>query len=434
MSRLVYNGLLRIFKPLIFSYLKNKKKQRGRDFDMHHPERFGLYPADRPRIYAPVWIHAVSLGETRACQPLVRLLLDNGFPVLLTHMTDTGRAQGAKLFSEDIAKGSLVQAWIPYDFPDAVNGFFAHWKPRCGVLIEREVWPNLVYTAKQLNIPMVLVSARFSEKSAKFVNSLGGVLKDSYKSLNLILSQSFLDNKHFESIGISSQVTGNLKFDLDIPEDQIELGKETKKQLNRQVVVIASTRDGEEQMFIKDIIQIKKENPVAQNPLYVIIPRHPERFAEVEHLLKKSPLTFARRTDNPQADSLNSIDVLFGDTMGELFFYYGLADYSIVAGSFGDFGGQNHIEACAAGVPVIVGPHTQNFEKSVDDAIIEGVARRAENTYQALTLANTLLSQPDQLSVMARTAKQWLALHQGVSKRIFDYLLPFISDKKRIES
>ncbi|WP_028884304.1 3-deoxy-D-manno-octulosonic acid transferase [Taylorella asinigenitalis] len=431
MSRMIYNGLLRMFKPLIFSYIKNKKKKRGSDFDMHHPERFGLYSTSKPRIYAPVWVHAVSLGETRACQPLVRLLLDNGFPVLLTHMTDTGRAQGAKLFSEDIAKGSLVQAWIPYDFPEAVGGFFGHWKPRCGILIEREVWPNLVHYASQLNIPMVLVSARFSEKSSKLVNSLGGVLKNSYKSLKLILSQSFLDNQHFESIGINSQVTGNLKFDLKIPHDQIDLGKQKKVLLKRPVVVIASTRDGEEQMFIKDIVQLKKDKQNEQLPLYIIIPRHPERFAEVEHLLKKSPLSFSRKSDNPSEQTLNEIDVLFGDTMGELFYYYGMADCSIIAGSFGDFGGQNHIEACAAGVPVIVGPHTHNFEKSVNDAIIEGVARRAENTQQALVLANSLISQPEQLEIMGKTAKQWLALHQGVSKKIFNLILPYISDRKK---
>ncbi|ETD70776.1 3-deoxy-D-manno-octulosonic acid transferase [Pelistega indica] len=452
MNQFLYTLLLRLAKPIILNILEKKAKKAGGLWDIRGNERFGIYPKKeniKPvseqsdfdvrghqfEFKNPIWVHAVSLGETRAAQPFVRILLDQGHPVLLTHTTSTGRAQGARQFSEDIGEGRLVQAWMPYDLPEAVDGFLTHWMPRCGILIEREVWPNMVLSAACQKIPMILASARFSESSAKQVKLLGGVLLEAYKKLSLILAQTQQDAERLESIGLPMpKVIGNLKFDVDISMQQVDLGAMLRQSINRHVVVIASTREGEEQVFIQGISQLKAANANVTNeadkqllPLYVIIPRHPQRFAQVEEILKKSSLTYVRRTDNPSDKDIRQADVLFGDSLGEMFYYYGLADVAIIGGSFGDFGGQNHIEACAVGVPVIVGPHTKNFEKAVNDALIEGAARRTDSEHNALLLANALLNDDEQRKQMGKAGKQWLTLHQGVSQRLYSILHAYLN-------
>lgn len=442
MNQFFYTLLLRILKPVVLMILERKAKKAGGNWDIRGPERFGVYPkAPAPELEEteqedfpvkayhfefkrPVWVHAVSLGETRAAFSFIRILLDHGHPVLLTHTTATARMLGARLFSEEIGAGRLVQAWFPYDFPEAVEGFLSHWKPRCGILIEREVWPNLMAEAVRQDVPMILASARFSENAMKQVKMVGGVLEKAYHQLTLILAQSHQDAERFMEIELPKPaVIGNLKFDLDVSVQQHMMGRQIHDHLGRHIVVIASTREGEEQVFIQNIMS---ERPAQNPPLYVIVPRHPQRFAQVESLLQKTTLRYVRRSDNPTDEQIEQADVLFGDTLGEMFFYYGMADVAIVAGSFGDFGGQNHIEACAVGVPVIVGPHTKNFEKSVEDAIIEGAARRTDSEHSALVLAHQLLKDEEQRLQMGKAGKQWLQLHQGVSQRLYKKLLPYL--------
>ncbi|MDO5679036.1 MAG: 3-deoxy-D-manno-octulosonic acid transferase [Pelistega sp.] len=469
--------------PILLKLLERRARKAGGYWDIRGPERFGIYKNSQPvssvddqqadfevnayrfQFRSPVWVHAVSLGETRASQPLVRLLLDQGYPVLLTHMTATGRDQGARSFAEDIGAGRLVQAWIPYDLPEAVEGFFAHWKPRCGILIEREVWPNLLRAAKKHQIPMVLASARFSDSALKQANLLGVVAREAYQSLHSILAQSQQDVERLQELGLNKiEIVGNLKFDVNISMNQVEMGRIAHAHLQRPIVTIASTRDGEENLFIEAILarqrQVDSDRKLAlkeaqahapkqqvkvnrhcdtltvtdtdisaiKKALYVIVPRHPERFSEVEALLRKSELNYVRRSDNPSDEQLMQADVLLGDTLGEMFFYYGLSDIAIVAGSFADFGGQNHIEACAVGVPVIVGPHTQNFAKYVEDAIVEGAARRVRHPIEAIVLAHSILEDAELLHNMGQAGKQWLALHQGVSQRIYRMIQPLLGN------
>lgn len=450
MSPYSYTLLLRLVSPLMLWLLERRAKKAGGHWDIRSPERFGKYknsvvptPIDdqqadfevnayRFQFTEPVWVHAVSLGETRACQPLVRLLLDQGYPVLLTHMTATGRAQGARLFLEDIGMGRLVQTWVPYDLPEAVEGFFAHWKPRCGILIEREVWPNLLKIAKQQEIPMVLASARFSVSAQKQANFLGAVAREAYQGLDRVLAQSHQDAERLREYGVEHvEVVGNLKFDLNISSNQLEMGRTMREHLARPVIAVASTRDGEEAMFIEAILnRLRHQGASELEPIYVIVPRHPERFSEVETFLRKSALSYVRRSDNPSDEQLAKAQLLLGDSIGEMFFYYGLSDIAIVAGSFADFGGQNHIEACAVGVPVVVGPHTQNFEKYVEDAIVEGAARRVQNASEAVVLANSIIANPELLNTMGQAGKQWLALHQGVSQRIFKMIKPLLGSSR----
>lgn len=447
MNRFCYTCLLKVVAPIMLALLARKAKRAGGVWEIRAPERFGRYEGVAPALQSSavaaaddevavvldfkraVWVHAVSLGETRAAQPLIQALLDQGLPVLLTHMTATGRAMGASFFEAYIRSGQLRQAWIPYDLPRAVKGFLDYWQPRCGILIEREIWPNLLAEAKAQQIPMVLVSARFSAASLKQARRLGSVLKEAFTSLALILAQSAEDQQRLQDYGLAGvQLAGNLKFDVKVPVSLVQQARQFKQQLQRPVVVIASTREGEEWMFLESIktAVLPQSLTSAPPPLYVLVPRHPERFEEVAQVLDTSGLSYCRRSSQPSPQALSHCHVLLGDSLGEMFFYYGLADVVIVGGSFADFGGQNNIEPSALALPVLVGPHTANFKQAVVDAIAAGATRRCESALEAIAMAQQLLAEPAQAQAMGQAAEQWLAQHRGATERTMQYLQPFL--------
>lgn len=433
MNRFIYTALLKAASPLIFKLLERKAKRAGGSWEIRAPERFGQYanaalPDAGDAVFdfqRPVWVHAVSLGETRAAQPLIQALLDQNLPVLLTHMTATGREMGASLFERYTVSGQLRQAWVPYDLPAAVDGFLKHWQPRCGILIEREVWPNLLAGAAQQRIPMLMVSARFSESSLKQARWMGSALKDAFSSLQLILAQTPEDEERLQSYGLKQlKLAGNLKFDVTVAESLVKQARDLKEQLQRPIVVIASTREGEEAMFIEALSN--QANNESTSILYVLVPRHPQRFAEVKSLLDKSSLSYRCRSEQPSLDELKHCQVFLGDSLGEMFFYYGLADVAIIGGSFAELGGQNNIEASAVGVPVILGPHTANFKQAVEDSILAGATLRRANAQEAIIEAEQLVNNAAQREAMSQAAKQWLTQHRGATERTMNYLQPFL--------
>jgi 3-deoxy-D-manno-octulosonic-acid transferase len=460
MNRFFYTATLRMASPLLLWWLQRRARKAGGVWDIRGPERFGRYterqqagPHDEDEGYAesvfdfarPVWVHAVSLGETRAAQPLVQALLDQGLPVLLTHFTETGRSIGGKLFAPAINTGRLCQAWMPYDFPEAVQGFLDYWKPRCCILIEREIWPNMVAQTKKQNIPVIVASARFSPASLRRGQLLGSVLRKALTSIDLILTQTHIDAARLAEIGVKrTRVVGNLKFDLRISPEQSHMGQVARRHIGRSVIVIASTREGEDELFTRAIAEVKKTYQASRDeqggadrqgasgidpkrmPLFVLVPRHPQRFDLVAGYLADDGLSVCRRSTFPTDNELRTADVLLGDSVGEMFFYYGLADVAIVAGSFAELGGQNHIEASALGLPVIVGPHTRNFQQSVEDALAEGAARRAQTPSEAIGLALRILENPELRLGMSRAAKEWLSLHEGATDRIMSALQPYL--------
>lgn len=375
-----------------------------------------------PADTAPVWVHAVSLGETRAAQPLLRALLDEGLPVLLTHMTATGRAEGARLFPEAIASGQLRQVWLPYDFPGATRRFMRLWRPRCGLLIEREIWPNLLAAARKAGVPMALVSARYSASSLRQAARMGSVMREALGGLDRVLAQTPQDAARLEQAGAPTPiVTGNLKFDLMLPAAQVQDGQSWRARQGRPVISIASTREGEDAFFID---AIKRLGGAPGGPLFILIPRHPQRFDEAAALLASAGLPFVRRGagGEPGADTA----VLLGDTLGEMAFYYAASDVAIVAGSFAPLGGQNLIEACAAGVPTIVGTHTFNFQQAAEDAIAAGAVLRAPDASGAVEIALELLADHSRRQTIGEAARAWSASHAGASARTMHALAPLL--------
>lgn len=390
-------------------------------------ERFGHYgagPADGKR---PVWIHALSLGETRAAQPLVHSLLDRRLPVLLTHMTATGRREGSNLFAGAIERGQLRQAWLPYDLPGACRRFLKAMAPRCGVLIEREVWPNLVHEANTLGVPMVLASARLSERAARDSHRAGRVLQDAYAGLNRVLAQTDADAARLRGAGARSvEVCGNMKFDASVSEHQIARGRAWRAAWNCPVITLASTHEGEEAAFAQALAA--RTASMAEPALLVVVPRHPERFDAVAAQLAEAGLAVARRTVlDPLQPLPAGTQVLLGDTMGEMAAYYGASDVAIVAGGFVAQGGQNLIEACAAGTPVVVGPHARHFQQATEEAIAAGAALRTADAASALAAALDLLGNLPTRNAMSRAGLEYVARHTGAVARIMQAMAPLLS-------
>jgi len=491
MAQQAYTLLLRLLSPFIWGWMYWRARRAGGVWQIFSAERFGSYalPWDGE---APLWVHAVSLGETRAAHSLIVSLLSRGDRVLLTHTTPTGRAEGAKLFAAEIAMGQLRQQWLPYDFPGATRRFFKHYHPRLGILIEREVWPNLLDQAQEADVPIILASARFSERAQSHVRRIDQVflslMRDAYASIDLVLAQTEDDARRLFEVGASNvQIVGNLKFDVVLPVVAVDAGRAWRQRLSRPVISIASTREGEDAMFVSAIqhqfkhpevlpedysfhavhfdpiltpipvstgVESKTLTPVAAAeaaavasevgahpvpasppPLFFLIPRHPQRFDEAAALLEQSGLSFVRWSDirhNTQADrALSDVRVVLGDTLGEMPFFYAASDVAIVAGSFAPHGGQNLIEACAMGTPVIVGPFARNFADAVLGAVAAGAAIQIQSSeivdpaLRGVATALSWLKEPEALSERGRLGREWVALHTGATARILQHINDF---------
>ena len=357
-------------------------------------ERFGWYGNDAPSA-GWVWLHAVSLGETRAAAALIAALRDQrpGLRLLLTHGTATGRAAGAALL-----QAGDRQVWLPFDTPGAVSRFFTHFQPAIGVLMETEIWPNLLHAAQRHRIPMVLANARLSERSARKAARIPALFRPAAQRIALVLAQTHEDADRLRAAGAPRvEVCGNLKFDMTPDAAQIALGAAWRQAIGRPVVLAASTREGEEAALLSAWKLVCEQQPAMHlhpRPLLLIVPRHPQRFNEVAELVAGSGLTFVRRStwaDTPPPEATQA-DVWLGDTIGEMATYFSGAQVALLGGSFEPLGGQNLIEAAACGCPVLMGPHTFNFADAAALAQREGAAMRVGDVEEAVRVAVEMLT------------------------------------------
>ena len=378
-------------------------------------ERFGRYP-DAPSN-GWLWIHAVSLGETRAAAALVDALRvrQPDLRLLLTHGTATGRAAGRTLLRDGDR-----QTWLPVDAPAAVRRFLAHFRPALGVLMETEVWPNLLAAAQTLDVPMVLANARLSERSQRRGRRFDALMRPAAQRIALVLAQTEADATRLRAAGARAVVvSGNLKFDMAPNPQQVERGRSWRQALGRPLVLAAVTREGEEEALIAAWIA----RP-APRPLLLIVPRHPQRFDEVAGLLRAARLTFLRRSAWSEALPVDArgVDAWLGDSMGEMALYYGAAQVALLGGSFAPLGGQNLIEAAACGCPVVMGPHTFNFAQAAELAVEAGAALRVADVEAGVAEALALLDGPRQRA-MAEAALGFAAQHRGAAARMADRLV-----------
>ena len=400
--RRLYTWLLRLAVPLILARLWWRGR-REPGYREAIGERFGRYAAPAPARL--IWLHAVSVGEARAAAPLVKALRAAlpDHTVLFTCMTAAGRDTLKQIHGAD----ALV-AYVPYDLPGAVDAFLAHWRPRLAVLMETELWPNLLAGCEQRGVPVLLANARMSEKSAAGYRRLGVLARPALGALALACAQSEEDAARLRALGARRvEVAGNLKFDSAPDAGKAAAGRAWREQLGRPVRLLASTRDGEEKLLLDAL------PPWDGSLLVVVVPRHPRRFDEVASFAQ------SRRTRNEIPSAQDRVHL--GDTMGEMDFYYAAADVAVIGGSFQPLGGQNLIEACAAGVPVVLGPSMFNFAEATRLAVDAGAAVRAQDAADAIRIALQLLPNAGERARMGTAGMALCQAHRGATRRHIEY-------------
>ena len=418
LARAAYSLLLRLVTPLVLAryFWRGAREPLYRRF---WNERFGGFDGDAQP--GRLWLHAVSLGETRAAAALIDALRAQrpGLRLLLTHGTATGRDAGRALLQAGDA-----QAWLPYDTPGAVQRFLRWHRPAMGVLMETEVWPNLLHAAQENGVTMVLANARLSERSARKGQQLRALMHPAVAALTRVLAQSEADAQRLRDAGAQHvEVMGNLKFDMSLPAELLDRGRAWRAALGRAVVLAAITREGEEVL----LLQAWAKLPVPR-PLLLLVPRHPQRFDEVAGLVAAAGLSLQRRsawTDTPLLEA-TAADVWLGDSIGEMPLYYAAADVALLGGSFAPLGGHNLIEAAACGCPLLMGPHTFNFAQAAELSLAAGASERVANIETAVQRAVQVAVSPQRGAWSAR-ALAFAAQHRGAARRMASAVLDLLA-------
>ena len=415
MNRFVYSLLLYLALPFVpLKLLWRGIKQPA--YRQYWGERFGFYTI---KISKPIiWLHCVSVGETRAAEPLVRDL-QLQYPqhqILLTHGTPTGRDASEALFGS-----SVLRVYLPYDLPFAVNHFLAHFQPKIGLIMETELWFNLIAACKKHEVPLLLLNARLSEKSASGYAKLGKLAREGVQNLSAIAAQTSDDANRLQNLGAQNiSVAGNLKFDVKPPADSVDKGLQLRKLLgeNRTIFLAASTREGEEELILEAIKDL--------NILTVIVPRHPQRFNDVESMIRIAGFQYQRRSKLIEPIDKNT-QVILGDSMGELFTYYAACDFTLVGGSLLPYGGQNLIEAAVMGKPILIGTHTHNFKQASKDAVEIGAAVRINGFIELREKIQYLLNNTLKRVEMSQAAVAFSDASNGATARLMPLIARYIN-------
>lgn len=448
--RAIYSVVGISLLPLLVAHLLWRGLKQP-DYRSHWAERFFGRSIQRSKRSPPaltafpldaglqvLWIHAVSVGETRAAAPLIEAWLAKGdhYRVVLTHTTPTGRETGQGLFAKWLAMDSprMMQRYLPYDFIWANAMFFAWAQPTLGVLMETELWPNLLAQAHQRRIPVVLINARLSPRSAKRLRQFSWLARPAIARLAGIAAQTQADAQGFRDAvdldrsqhahqsvsAVWIEIVGNMKFDVDVPQSMRDLGDEWRKTAARRFVwLAASTRDDEEQQICESWRSALGDGRLTHDHLLVIVPRHPQRFDRVMRLVETAGLTVQRRS---AWDPTQSTNVLVGDSLGEMFAYLQMADVVLMGGSLPALGGQNPIEACAVGRPVFFGPNMFNFFQIARALKACGAGREIQSTEEWIRDGARLLEVPENYARARQSAQEFARTHRGATARTAAFL------------
>jgi 3-deoxy-D-manno-octulosonic-acid transferase len=452
--RLLYTLAWIAALPAVALYLL-RRSLRQPEYRQHWGERF-LGRGTRPAGGPVVWIHAVSLGETRAAAPLIDALAQArpDLHFVLTHMTPTGRAAGAELAAR--WPGRLVQRYLPYELPWALGRFFRETAPVLGVVMETEVWPNLLAAARQRGLPVALVNARLSEKSLARALRVEGLMREAATGFALVLAQAPADAQRLRRLYQGPcEVMGNLKFDLRPDPALLAAGAQLHHTIGQRsgsavsplpaaqaapdsdaspesrnplpVWLLAASRDGEEALLLDELA---RASPSPAHRL-IVVPRHPQRFDEVAKLIEARGWRCLRRSLGQwpavgDASVLADDVVLLGDTLGEMPLYYAAADLTLMGGSLLPFGSQNLIESCAAGTPVVLGPSVFNFAQAAADAISAGAALQVGSIQEAVAALTRLSADPAARRTMADCATRFAQAHRGATERSVQRLISLL--------
>jgi 3-deoxy-D-manno-octulosonic-acid transferase len=423
--RFFYNLFVYIAQPFVAVYwlfraIVNRSYRGG------FGQRFGF---GYPKLRRCIWLHAVSVGEVQAALPLVTAIRSR-FPnhtMLVTTVTPTGAARVKALFGDTVR-----HCYIPFEMPIAVNRFFGSVKPELALIIETEIWPNLYRGSGMRDIPLVLVSARISPRSVGGYRRLLPLFRDTLSYGIIIAAQSRADAERFRSLGASperTRVTGNIKFDIELPVDLVARGDELRRQVfgERSVWIAASTHEDEEKQILSAHRQLKDANP---NILLILVPRHPERFVQVRSLIEKDGFRCVARTEKRRCDE--STDVFLGDTMGEVPLFYAASDIAFVGGSLVPVGGHNLLEPAALGLPVITGPYVFNAQEIADMFVDLGACRMVRNAEELAAAVTELVENPGAARDLGRKGMEIVVQNRGALKRLLALLDPLIDEDDRL--
>ncbi len=434
MARLLYTLAVIALLPWAALHLLWRARRQP-EYLRHWRERFGLYrptgtSVGRRSGFSPtcraearptpptIWIHAVSVGETRAAQPLIAQLAQR-YPrhaILFTHMTPTGRATSREIFGDAVRR-----VYLPYDTPWAMRRFLRRFQPELGLIMETEIWPNMVHACRRQGVPLLLVNARLSERSATRYAAFPKLVQEALLGLSAIAAQGEDDAARLAELGASDViVTGNMKFDIKPPESQLERGRVMRAGFgDRPILLAASTREGEEELIL-DALRLQ---PIP-GLLLLLVPRHPQRFDAVAALAASRGFALQRKSANEplRPDTM----VLIGDSMGEMFAYYSACDVAFIGGSLKNYGSQNLIEACAVGAPLLLGPSTFNFAEAARAALACGAALQVPDAPALIAAARSLLGDAERRLAMARSGRDFAATHRGASERTADLIEHFV--------
>lgn len=409
--RALYTLLWYLALPVMFLYLRWRGRRQP-EYRQHWRERLGWAPPLPP---GPViWLHTVSVGETRAAAPLVRALRARrpDATILLSHTTPTGRATAREVFGDGIR-----QTYLPYDLPGPIRRFLERSHPGIAIFLETEIWPNLYAACAERGIPAFLVNARLSERSARGYDRVASLIRPALAGLAGVAAQTRADADRLAALGAGAPlVTGNMKFDVTAPADTYERAEDLRRLFaGRFVFLAASTRDGEEALILDTCLELG-----IADLLLVIVPRHPQRFDEAAALLESRGVEFARRSR--QEPVTRETEVFLGDSMGEMAAYYAAADVAFVGGSLLPLGGQNLIEAADMGCPVLIGPHTWNFLDAAERAVEAGAALRVADAEDLARTVKQLHQDSDRRHAMAEAGIHFSQAHKGATERVMAML------------
>ncbi len=404
--RYLYSFLFYLIVPILFVRLLWRSRKNP-NYRSRWLERIGYCPYIFNQC---IWIHAVSVGESIAAIPFIKAIKKRypDLPILITNMTPTGAARIKAALGD-----TVMQAYIPYDLPDAVERFLSRVNPTVAIVMETEMWPNMFAECKNRGIPLMIANARLSEKSARGYHRIASMTQEMLSAVSMIAVQASADAERFIALGIPPErivVTGNLKFDLEIPQDLAAKSAALRTQLgdDRLIWIAASTHQGEEEIILAAHRLVCKKFP---NALLILVPRHPERFAAMSELATQQGFRVARRSENQLCTS--ETDVYLGDTMGELLLMYSVADVTFVAGSFVEVGGHNMLEPAALGKPILTGPSLFNFAEISEMLFAAQAMLKVENANQLADAVIKLLDQPEFRKKMGEQALGVIVANRG---------------------
>lgn len=390
---------------------------RAPDYWQRWHERFGLI--DPLPVDNTLWIHAVSVGEVQAAIPLIHRLRAHypELPILITTMTPTGSRHVRKHFGADV-----FHRYVPYDLPDAVWRFLRATRPKIALVMETELWPNLFHFCKRRHIPVIVANARMSEKSAHGYTRVAALTRQTLANVTAIAAQHQPDADRLIKLGADAarvSVTGSIKFDISISDEVIQQGAALRDTIGRErpVWIAASTHEGEEEMVLAAFTQVRRSVP---NALLMLVPRHPERFAQVAGLCNGKGFTLSRRSQG--STNLADADVYLGDSMGELMSLYAAADVAFVGGSLMPVGGHNMLEPAALGLPVLTGPHVHTFQEITTQLVGDGAARLVDNSEHLASEVEALLMDEHLRHTMGAQGKQVVADNRGALDQLMEVI------------